>query len=320
MYTQDMGKGNAVVRQQPQTATLRVNFEKAVNNDMVKSKFREVLGKNAEGFVGSLLSLVKNNELLLKAAPNTVIAAAMQAATLKLPINQNLGLAYIVPYWNSKAKENQAQFQMGWKGLVQLAERTGQYKTINASVVYEGQIEDIDFITGNIIRGRKISDTVVGYVAYIEFLNGFSKTFYMSKEEVEAHASKYSQSYRKGYGVWKDNFDAMALKTVIKLLISKYGIMSIEMESSSLARALAADQAIMESEDETYTYADNPQDTISVEVQEPPQYARTINVNDIPPAEAPTETSVPVAEPPAEVSRTAQQGNEAESQPEECPF
>ena len=157
-------------------------------------------------------------------------------------------------------------------------------------------------------------------MAYIEFLNGFSKTFYMSKEEVEAHASKYSQSYRKGYGVWKDNFDAMALKTVIKLLISKYGIMSIEMESSSLARALAADQAIMESEDETYTYADNPQDTISVEVQEPPQYARTINVNDIPPAEAPTETSVPVAEPPAEVSRTAQQGNEAESQPEECPF
>ena len=320
MYAQDMGKGNAVVRQQPQTATLRVNFEKAVNNDLVKSKFREVLGKNAEGFVGSLLSLVKNNELLLKAAPNTVIAAAMQAATLKLPINQNLGLAYIVPYWNSKAKENQAQFQMGWKGLVQLAERTGQYKTINASVVYEGQIEDIDFITGNIIRGRKISDTVVGYVAYIEFLNGFSKTFYMSKEEVEAHASKYSQSYRKGFGVWKDNFDAMALKTVIKLLISKYGIMSIEMESSSLARALAADQAIMESEDETYTYADNPQDTISVEVQEPPQYARTINVNDIPPAEEPPAASIPAAEPPAEAPRTAQQGNEAESQPEECPF
>ncbi len=320
MYAQDMGKGNAVVRQQPQTATLRVNFEKAVNNDMVKSKFREVLGKNAEGFVGSLLSLVKNNELLLKAAPNTVIAAAMQAATLKLPINQNLGLAYIVPYWNSKAKENQAQFQMGWKGLVQLAERTGQYKTINASIVYEGQIEDIDFITGNIIRGKKISDTVVGYVAYIEFLNGFSKTFYMSKEEVEAHASKYSQSYRKGYGVWKDNFDAMALKTVIKLLISKYGIMSIEMESSSLARALAADQAIMESEDEMYTYADNPQDTISVEVQEPPQDARTINVNDIPPAEEPPAASIPAAEPPAEAPRTAQQGNEAESQPEECPF
>ena len=140
-------KNNAVAPQQPQTTTLHVNFEKAVNNDLVKAKFREVLGKNADAFVGSLLSLVKNNELLLKAAPNTVIAAAMQAATLKLPINQNLGLAYIVPYWNSRAKENQAQFQMGWKGFVQLAERTGQYKTINASVVYEGQISSLGNIS-----------------------------------------------------------------------------------------------------------------------------------------------------------------------------
>ena len=297
-------KNNAVAPQQPQTATLRVNFEKAVNNDLVKAKFREVLGKNADAFVGSLLSLVKNNELLLKAAPNTVIAAAMQAATLKLPINQNLGLAYIVPYWNSRAKENQAQFQMGWKGFVQLAERTGQYKTINASVVYEGQIEDIDFITGNIIRGRKISDTVVGYVAYIEFLNGFSKTFYMSKEEVEAHASKYSQSYRKGYGVWKDNFDAMALKTVLKLLISKYGIMSIEMESSNLARAIAADQAIV-NEDDTYTYADNDNDVpVTVEAQEPPQHE--IDMNDIP-------NNVP---PIVEDSQPAPAGNNDE----ECPF
>lgn len=318
MYAQENSKGNAVVNQQPQTATLRVNFERAVNNDLVKTKFREVLGKNAEAFVGSLLSLVKNNELLLKAAPNTVIAAAMQAATLKLPINQNLGLAYIVPYWNSKAKENQAQFQMGWKGFVQLAERTGQYKTINASVVYEGQIEDIDFITGAIIRGKKISDTVVGYVAYIEFLNGFSKTFYMSKEEMERHAEKYSQSYRKGYGVWKDNFDAMALKTVTKLLISKYGIMSIEMESTNLARAIAADQAIVE-DDDTYTYADNQQDTmdtINIEAQEPPKELRPINVNDIPAAG-------PIAEPaptPAENFRPAQPGNEAENQPEECPF
>lgn len=149
-------------------------------------------------------------------------------------------------------------------------------------------------------------------MAYIEFLNGFSKTFYMSKEEVEAHASKYSQSYRKGYGVWKDNFDAMALKTVIKLLISKYGIMSIEMESSSLARALAADQAIMESEDDAYTYTDNPQNTISVEVQEPPIDSQPIRVDDILAGTEP--------EPPAENSQPAQPGNGADSQPEECPF
>ena len=246
------------------TRGLRSQFETAVNNDLVRAKFREVLGKNADIFVGSLLSLVKSNELLLKAAPNSVIAAAMQAATLKLPINQNLGLAYIVPYWNSKAKENQAQFQMGWKGFVQLAERTGQYKTINASPVYEGQIEDIDFVTGNIIRGKKISDTIVGYVAYIEFLNGFSKTLYMSREDMEKHAMKYSQSYKKGYGVWKDNFDAMALKTVLKLLISKYGIMSVEMESSNLARAIAAGQASIQ--EEGMDYVDNNH-TIDAEPQ-----------------------------------------------------
>ena len=300
MYTPMNTTNNKPMQAQSQTPVLRNQFEKAVNNDLVRAKFREVLGKNAEAFVGSLLSLVKSNDLLLKAAPNTVIAAAMQAATLKLPINQNLGLAYIVPYWNSKAKENQAQFQMGWKGFVQLAERTGQYKTINASPVYEGQIEDIDFVTGNIIKGKKISDTVVGYVAYIEFLNGFSKTFYMDKDEMERHAMKYSQSYKKGFGVWKDNFDAMALKTVLKLLISKYGIMSIEMESSNLARAIAADQAIV-NEDDTYTYADNDNDVpVTVEAQEPPQ--REIDVNDIPPI--------------VEDSQPAPAGNNDE----ECPF
>lgn len=303
MYT-PMNTNNKPMQAQSQTPVLRNQFEKAVNNDLVRAKFREVLGKNAEAFVGSLLSLVKSNDLLLKAAPNTVIAAAMQAATLKLPINQNLGLAYIVPYWNSKAKENQAQFQMGWKGFVQLAERTGQYKTINASPVYEGQIEDIDFVTGNIIKGKKISDTVVGYVAYIEFLNGFSKTFYMDKDEMERHAMKYSQSYKKGFGVWKDNFDAMALKTVLKLLISKYGIMSIEMESSNLARAIAADQAIV-NEDDTYTYADNDNDVpVTVEAQEPPQHE--IDMNDIPNNVSPI----------VEDSQPAPAGNNDE----ECPF
>ena len=190
------------------------------------------------------------------------------------------------------------------KGFIQPAERTGQYKTINASPVYEGQIEDIDFVTGNIIKGKKISDTVVGYVAYIEFLNGFSKTFYMDKDEMERHAMKYSQSYKKGFGVWKDNFDAMALKTVLKLLISKYGIMSIEMESSNLARAIAADQAIV-NEDDIYTYTDNDNDVpVTVEAQEPPQHE--IDMNDIP-------NNVP---PIVEDSQPAPAGNNGE----ECPF
>ena len=145
---------------------------------------------------------------------------------------------------------------------------------------------------------------MVGYVAYIEFLNGFSKTFYMDKDEMERHAMKYSQSYKKGFGVWKDNFDAMALKTVLKLLISKYGIMSIEMESSNLARAIAADQAIVD-EDDTYTYADNDNDVpVTVEAQEPPQHE--IDMNDIP-------NNVP---PIVEDSQPGPAGNNDE----ECPF
>lgn len=295
---------NAAMVQQNNTRALRTTFEQALNRDVIKSKFKEVLNKNAEGFMSSLLALVKNNDLLLKAEPNTVIAAAMQAATLKLPINQNLGLAYIVPYYNGKTKRNEAQFQMGWKGYVQLAERTGQYKTINASVVYEGQIEEIDFITGNIIKGKRISNKIVGYVAYIEFLNGFSKTLYMDRDEMEEHAKTYSQSYKKGFGVWKDNFNAMALKTVTKQLISKYGIMSIEMESSNLARAIAADQAVI-NEDNSLSYVDNVQ-TVEAEpipASEPPA---DFNFDTLPRAEA----SAPQQQPKQPSAQPAQQGNE----------
>ena len=210
-------------------------IENWVENENIKKKFQEVLDKGAGAFVTSLLSLVKSSPQLTAADPKTVIGAAMTAATLKLPINPNLGFAYIIPY----GKE--AQFQMGWKGYVQLAMRTGQYKTINAAVVYEGQIKDIDFITGEIVRGKKISDKVVGYVAYFELINGFSKTVYMSSEDMLRHAQTFSKSFSRSSSVWKTNFDAMGLKTVIKQLISKYGIMSIDMQGEALSTAISAD-------------------------------------------------------------------------------
>ena len=209
-------------------------IENWVESDNVKKKFQEVLDKGAGAFVTSLLSLVKSTPQLAAADPKTVISAAMTAATLKLPINPNLGFAYIIPY----GKE--AQFQMGYKGYIQLAMRTGQYKTINAAVVYEGQIEDIDFVTGEIIRGKKKSDKVVGYVAYFELINGFSKTIYMTTEDMLRHAQTFSKSFSRSSSVWKTNFDAMGLKTVIKQLISKYGIMSIDMQSD-LATAISSD-------------------------------------------------------------------------------
>jgi len=233
-----MGQAVAMRNQTPART-----IEDWVESENIKQKFQEVLDKGAGAFVTSILSLVKSTPQLAAADPKTVISAAMTAATLKLPINPNLGFAYIIPY----GKE--AQFQMGYKGYIQLAMRTGQYKTINASVVYEGQIEDVDFVTGEIIRGKKKSDKVVGYVAYFELINGFSKMVYMSHEDMMHHALTYSQAYKgdKKYGktnsVWSTNFEAMGLKTVLKQLISKYGIMSIDMQGAGLETALSADNA-----------------------------------------------------------------------------
>lgn len=229
-----------------------------VESENIKQKFNEVLDKGAPAFVTSILSLVKSTPQLAAADPKTVISAAMTAATLKLPINPNLGFAYIVPY------KDTATFQMGYKGYIQLAMRTGQYKTINASVVYEGQIEDVDFVTGEIIRGKKKSDKVVGYVAYFELINGFSKMVYMSHEDMLRHALTYSQAYKydrkngKKSSMWSTNFEAMGLKTVLKQLISKYGIMSIDMQGAGLETALSADNA-----DSAYDHI--PQNVTSLE-------------------------------------------------------
>lgn len=248
------------------------NLEAWINNDSVKRKFNDVLDKGAGAFVTSLLSLVKSTPQLQNCDPKTTISAAMTAATLKLPINPNLGFAYIVPY------KTDATFQIGYKGIIQLAMRTGQYKTINASVVHEGEVEDVDFITGEIIRGKRKSNEIIGYIAYFKLVNGFEKTLYMTKEDMELHASQFSQSYNtdkrysKSRSVWSTNFDAMALKTVLKQLISKYGIMSIDMQGGeAMATAMANDQAVI-GEDGTPTYIDNQPQEVNVTPEEPQDF------------------------------------------------
>lgn len=212
-----------------------MSLKSLVSSNDIKTRFNEVLGKKAPAFISSLISIANNNDLLNKADPITVITAGIMAATLDLPINQNLGFAYIVPFYNGKKKIYEAQFQMGYKGYVQLAVRTDKYKTIHASEVYEGEIKSRNRLTGEFEFGQKISDTVVGYIAYFKLVNGFEKYLYMSKEEAEAHARKYSQTYKKGYGLWSTDFDAMAIKTVLKQLLKKYGILSVEMQNMVLA-------------------------------------------------------------------------------------
>lgn len=234
-------------------------LQQLLNSAGIKRRFEELLDNSAPSFISSILTIVNSSPKLKECSPNSILSAAGIAAALKLPINPSLGFAHIVPY---KSKNGtQAQFQLGWRGYVQLAMRSGQYKTLNAGAVCEGQIAEIDFVTGEIIRGEKISDNVVGYVAYMELINGFKKSLYMTNEELQTHAEKYSQSYAydmrsgKKSSVWSTNFDAMAKKTVLKKLLSTFGIISIDQQSAALATALQADQAVIT--DEGFRYIDN---------------------------------------------------------------
>ncbi|MBR5913035.1 MAG: recombinase RecT [Selenomonadaceae bacterium] len=232
-----------------------LSLQQLLNSTTIKKRFEEVLDTSPQSFISSILSIVRSNSKLQECSPNSILSAAGIAAALKLPINPSLGFAFIVPYGK------QATFQIGAKGLIQLAMRSGQYLTLNAGSVCEGQIKEIDFVTGEIIRGEKISDEIVGYVAFMRLINGFEKSLYMTIEELQEHAEKYSQSYaydlktgRKS-SVWSTNFPAMAKKTVLKLLLSKFGIISLDQKSVDLAKALQADQAVITSEG--YRYIDN---------------------------------------------------------------
>lgn len=218
-----------------------------VDRPEYKGRFAEVLGKRAPQFISSMLA-ISNQSHMRDVDPKTILAAAMTAATLDLPINQNLGFAYIVPY------KGQAQFQMGYKGFIQLAMRTGQYRFINACRVFDGELVRYNKLTGEleIDEEAKKNDTVVGYASYFRMLNGFEHALYMTADQVMAHAKRYSQSFSKGYSsVWKDDFDAMALKTLIKLLLSKWGMLSVQME-----KALFEDQAMRVDVDAPATYPD----------------------------------------------------------------
>lgn len=225
-------KGNGTVGQ----ATLK----SMINDERTKNKFKEMLGNKAAGFLTSLMNTTNGNAQLQQADPNSILKAGAIAATLDLPIDPNLGFAYIVPY-NNKGK-NEAQFQMGYKGFVQLAIRTGQYKRINVTELYEGQFESYDPITDELKYNldNRLSDEITHYVAYFQTINGFEKYNVMSKGEIENHAKKFSKTYSYKGSSWQTNFNTMAKKTVLKLLLSKFGILSIEMQT-----AQKADQAVI---------------------------------------------------------------------------
>ncbi|NLU09411.1 MAG: recombinase [Tepidanaerobacter acetatoxydans] len=211
---------------QPSQAMMKL--KSVLNTDSVKEQFQNALQENAGAFVASVIDLYGSDNYLQQCDPNAVVMEALKAATLKLPINKQLGFAYIVPY-KSQGKQV-PQFQLGYKGYIQLAMRTGQYRHLNAGIVREGMKVDRDILTGEIkITGDPTNDKAQGYFAYMELLNGFSKTVYMTLEEVLNHAKRYSKSFNFTNSAWKTNFDEMAIKTVLRRLLSKYGFLSTEM-------------------------------------------------------------------------------------------
>jgi len=229
-------------------------IKQQLNSESSIKKFEEMLGKNARAYITSVISSVASNDSLQQCDPTSLLLAVGTAASLNLPVNPNLGFSYIVPYNSKKGK--QAQFQIGYKGLIQLSQRSGLFKTINCTEVKEGEIVEHDRLTGKIKFNwlddqERDKQKVVGYVAYFELLNGFSKSLYMTMSNIQKHATKFSKSYKSGFGVWKDDFDAMAKKTVIKLLLSKYAPMTVEIE-----KAVTFDQSIQQEENEPF-YIDN---------------------------------------------------------------
>ena len=269
-----------------------------VKADSVQEQFANAMGAHKDAFVASLIDLYACDKALQSCKPQSVVMEALRAATMKLPINKALGFAYIVVYNNSvKMPDGSWQkvptptFIPGYKGYIQLAMRTGQYKTINADIVYDGEISGYNKLAGTIdFDGKKKSDKIIGYFAYIEMLNGFSKTLYMSVEEMASYALRYSPSF-KGRNKptlealvktaqantptnkvgWEGNFNDMALKTVLRRLISKYGYLSVEMQNAVISDTKVDEQAIRNDEvEDTETIEIDTDEVVEVEASAEP--------------------------------------------------
>lgn len=235
--------------------TKEMTIKKYISDDSVKNRIEELLKDRAPQFIMSITSLASNDVKLAECEPKSIVTAALTAAAMNLPINNNLGYVYLIPYRDSKSGITHAQLQFGYKAFVQLSMRSGQFKTINVTDVKEGEMKGINRLSGEmdfewLPEKERAKAITVGYVAYIKLTNGFEKSFYMTVEELKAHGVKFSKTAKKGFGLWVDEFDAMAKKTVLKLLLSKYAPMTTDM-----AKAQESDQAILT--DKGYEYIDN---------------------------------------------------------------
>lgn len=264
------GKGLISRNNQPMQERAQASSTSLANmikSPAIEKRFASVLGKSAPSFLAGVLGAVNVNSMLAKADPTSVLASAMVAATLNLSCVPSLGQAALVPYKDNKTGVVTCQFQIMTRGIVQTAQRSGQYRTINTGCVYSDEYDGEDLLTGEVkfhrvtggYRDNGCIKEIVGYFAYIETITGFKHTEYWTKEDIINHAQRYSKSYTKG--PWKDNFDAMAQKTVLKSCINHYGPMSVD---SVIADAIAKDQLVFDTNGKG-SYEDNPISLTSAE-------------------------------------------------------
>lgn len=238
-----------------------------LSSDAVKDQINKVVGgKDGQRFITAIISAVNTNHALQECSNASIVSAALLGESLKLSPSPQLGQYYMVPF-NDKNKGKVAQFQLGYKGYIQLALRSGQYKKLNVLAIKEGELIRYDPLDEE-IEVKLIEDEVerekaptIGYYAMFEYLNGFRKTMYWSREKMESHAQKYSKGYaaKKGYTFWEKDFDAMAYKTMLRQLISKWGVMSIEMVT-----AMDSDLAVI-NDDGTKDYVESEEYVIDAE-------------------------------------------------------
>lgn len=236
----------------------KVKFSVAIKAPQIVKLMNDTLGdpKVVQTFVADISGVVAQNKQLQECDPFTIISSGLQAQSTNLSLSPTLGFCHILPFKNKGIME--ATFQIGWKGLIQLAQRTGLYSTIGVRVVHEGELAGQDEFGEDLVKFDHKYDKapVIGYYSYFKLINGFKKTIYWTKEQCEAHGSRYSSSHRgdnKGgkFDRWTTDFDDMALKTVLKQLVSKWGPMSIEMQN-----VIQADQSVIRGNG-VFDYVDN---------------------------------------------------------------
>lgn len=267
---------NSLVKTQKQT------FSAFLSTDAMKKKINEMVGgEKGQQFITAIISAVSTNPQLAECDHSTILSAALVGQALNLSPSPQLGQYYMVPFNDNKRGCKVAQFQIGYKGYIQLAIRSGYYKKLNVLAIKEGELVKYDALNED-IEVKLIEDEeerekapTIGYYAMFEYLNGFRKTLYWTKKHMEAHAEKYSMGYKahKGYTFWEKDFDGMAYKTMLRQLISKWGIMSVDMQ-----KAMESDMAEIK-EDGTYEYVDNEFEVTESSQEETQQEQQAVTEN-----------------------------------------